>query len=117
MKERRIIAVVRWTARIIGIAILGLITAFAVGEGVPNPLRGSLPENMLTVALLTMIFGQLLAWKWEGIGGILIVGGFALFAIVNHGVPLNVVFAPWLVTELLYLICWWRMPKSRELQT
>jgi len=28
-------------------------------------------------------------------------------AIVNHGVPLNVVFGPVLVTGLLYLGCWW----------
>jgi hypothetical protein len=112
MKDRLIIAVVRWTARIIGIALLGLIVAFAIGEGVPNPLRGSIRENMLTVALLTMIVGQIVAWRWEGIGSLLILGGFALFAIVNHGVPLNIVFAPWLVTGLLYLICWWRMPKA-----
>jgi hypothetical protein len=28
---------------------------------------------------------------------------FAFFAIVNHGVPMNIVFAPWLLTGLLYL--------------
>jgi hypothetical protein len=104
--ERRSIAVVRWTARTIGIVLLGLIAAFAIGEGVPNPLTLSIREIMLTVALLTMMFGQVVAWRWEGIGSLLILGGFALFAIVNHGVPLNVVFGPWLVTGLLYLICW-----------
>ena len=54
-----------------------------------------------------MIAGQIAAWKWEGIGGLLILGGFGLFAIVNHGVPLNVVFGPWLATGLLYSACWW----------
>jgi hypothetical protein len=49
-------------------------------------------------------------WKWEGIGSLLILGGLALFAIVNHGVPLNMVFGPWLFTGLLYLVCWWRRP-------
>jgi hypothetical protein len=105
------VAVLRSTARIIGIAILSLIAAFAIGEGVPNPLRGSIRENMLTLALLTMIVGQILAWKLEGIGGLLILGGLVLFAIVNHEVPLNIMFAPWLVTGLLYLVCWWSTPK------
>ena len=105
--ERLTVAVLRWTARVVGVALLGLIVAFAIGEGVPNPLRGSLRENLLTAGLLTMV-----AWKWEGIGSLLILGGFALFAIVNHGVSLNVVSGPWLVTGLLYLICWWRGERS-----
>ena len=111
VNERRMVTVLRWTARIIGIAILGLVTAFAIGEGVPNPLRGSLPEHSLTIGFQAMIIGQIVAWRWEGIGSLLILGGFALFAIVNHGVPINVVYGPWLVTGLLYLICWWRTPK------
>jgi hypothetical protein len=85
---------------------LVLIAAFAIGEGVPNPLHGSIPENLLTAAFLAMIVAQIAAWKWEGIGGLLIVGSFGLFAIVNHGVPLNVVFGPWLLTGLLYWACW-----------
>jgi hypothetical protein len=112
LPERRIITVVRWTARIIGIAILGLIVALAIGEGVPNPLRGSFREHLLGIGILTMLIGQIVAWRWEGIGSLLILGGFALFAIVNHGVPVNVVFGPWLVTGLLYLISWWRTPKA-----
>jgi hypothetical protein len=112
LTERRIVAIVRWTARTIGIALLGLIAAFTIGEGVPNPLRGTLPEHLLTLGFQAMIIGQIVAWKWEGIGSLLILGGFALFAIVNHGVPLNVVYGPWLVTGLLYLVCWWRTPKA-----
>ena len=112
LAERPVIAIVRWTARIIGIAILGLIVVFAIGEGVPNPLQGSFREHLLGIGILTMLIGQIVAWKWEGIGSVLILGGFALFAIVNHGVPLNIVFGPWLVTGLLYLICWWRTPED-----
>jgi hypothetical protein len=106
--ERLVVTVLRWTARTVGTAILVLLAAIAIGEGVPDPLHGSLPENLLTVGFLTMIVGQIVAWKWEGIGSLLILVGFALFAIVNHGVPLNIVFGPCLVTGLLYLVCWWR---------
>jgi hypothetical protein len=92
-----------------------LIAILAIGEGGPNPLQVSLRENLLGSALLAMLIGQIVAWKWEGIGGLLILGGFALFAIVNPGVRLNqslVVVGPWLVTGLLYLICWWRTPRT-----
>ncbi len=114
--DRRIVTVARWTARAIGTALLVLIAILAIGErGGPNPLHGSLRENLLGSALLTMLIGQIVAWRWEGIGSLFILGGFALFTIVNPGVRLNqslVVVGPWLVTGLLYLICWWRSGKS-----
>lgn len=110
--ERRIITAIRWTARTVGLALLALIAAFAIGEGVPNPLQGSPAEMLCHVAVLAMLAGQIVAWRREGIGGVVILGGFTLFAVVNHGVPLNIVFGPWLLTGLLYLICWCRSPEA-----
>ena len=102
-----ILTVVRWTARIIGTLLLLLMAVFAIGEGVPNPSILSPREILLFAALAMMILGQIVAFRWEGIGGILILSGFAFFSIVNHRISLNVVFGPWLLTGLLYLGCWW----------
>jgi hypothetical protein len=60
-----------------------------------------------------MIVGQIIAWKGEGIRGLLILDGFALFTIVNHSVSLSEVFGPWLAAGLLYLLCWWKTSKAR----
>lgn len=111
LTERRITTAVRWTARTIGIALLALIAAFAIGEGVPNPLQGPPSVKLCHAAMLAMLVGQIVAWRREGIGGLMILGGFALFGVVNHGVPLNIVFGPWLLTGLLYLICWCRQER------
>jgi hypothetical protein len=114
LTERRIISVARWTARTIGVGLLALIAILAIGEGGPNPMQVSLRENLLGAALLAMLVGQIVAWKWEGTRGLLVLGGFVLFAIVNPGVRLNqslVVAGPWLVTGLLYVVCWWRTPQ------
>ena len=35
--------------------------------------------NLLFAAMLTMMVGLVIAWKWEGIGGLLIPGGLAFF--------------------------------------
>jgi hypothetical protein len=106
--ERTLLIVARWTARIGGSLILALIVVLAIGEGVPNPLRLPIREQLLSIALLTMIVGLIVGWKWEGVGGLLILGGFAFFAVVNRGVKLNVVFAPMLAVGLIYLGCGWR---------
>ena len=82
-----------------------------LGKAYQIHYEGRCPSILLTIGFQAMIIGQIVAWRWEGIGSLLILGGFALFAIVNHGVPINVVYGPWLVTGLLYLICWWRTPK------
>ncbi len=107
------LTVLRWMARTLGTVLLILIVAFAIGEGVPSPLAMSLRENLLSVALLAMVVGQIVAWRWEGIGGGLILLGFILFAIVNHGVPLNIVFVPWIATGMLYQVCWWRTSRAK----
>lgn len=95
--ERLMVTVLRWMARSIGTALLLLIVILAIGEG-----------GVLGAALWMMLIGQVVAWKWEGIGGILILGGFAVFA--TPPFRFNIVFGSWLVTGLLYLVCWWRTP-------
>jgi hypothetical protein len=115
--ERTILTVAKWTARILGFLVLASIVFIAIGEAGPNllhgsnPLHGSLRENLLGLGLLTMMVGIVVGWKWEGIGGLLILGGFVFFAIVNHRPSLNIVTVPWLLAGLLYLGCWWMRGK------
>jgi hypothetical protein len=101
------VAILRWTARVIGALIVLLIAALAVGEGVPNPLHQPTVVNFSFVALLVMLAGQVTAWWREGMGGALVLGGMAAFAVANHGVKINVIFAPMLLTGVLYLFCGW----------
>jgi hypothetical protein len=107
LKASLAIGVLRWTARILGTIVLVLVVLIAIGEGVPNPLRLSLREQLLGLSLALMLLGLGVAWKWEGVGGALILGGFACFAAVNHGIKMNAVFAPLLTSGVLYLLCWW----------
>lgn len=105
MNRSRIIPILRWTARIIGTLVVLLIAGLAIGEGIPNPLHQPAVVNILSVALITIIAGQVIAWKHEGIGGALIIAGFLCFAAIGHGVLLNAAFSPMLITGTLYLIC------------
>lgn len=103
--EHWVVVTCRWTARTIGIPLFGLLVILTLGDGVPNPLTASPRENLFGAIVLTMLFGLVLAWKWEGVGGLLILGGLALFATANEPSLLTIVVAPWLVTGLLYLVC------------
>ncbi len=67
-------------------------------------------EGPLLVAELIIAIGLIVAWKWEGLGSLLILGGTAFLAIVNYGVHF-MVFGPLLLMGFLFLCCWWRTPK------
>jgi len=106
MTVKSIRNIIRWTARIIGSLLLLLFIFFLFGEGPPNPFNLTFSEHFLGIAMLIMAAGLIIAWKWEGGGGILILGGFVLFAVLNRGIQLNLVFGPMLLCGILYLIYW-----------
>jgi hypothetical protein len=55
---------------------------------------------LLLIAFATMLVGLIVARKWEGIGGFLILCGLVFVAIVNHGVNFNAIFVPMLAAGL-----------------
>ena len=113
--ERLLVKGLRWTARIIGVALLGLVAwvaILAIKEGGLNPLTLSLQDRLAELAIWTMTLGLLIGWKWEGIGGLLVLGGVAFLGVVDYQSWPQVQTVAGLVTGLLYLACWWRTRRS-----
>ncbi len=69
----------RWLARITGVALVGLVLLFLVGEGPPNPFKEPVSVQLELFAMLLMLVGFLVGWRWEAMGGIVAVSGFAIF--------------------------------------
>ena len=109
------VGVVRWTARFLGTGMVVMMVAFAVGEGVPNPLTRPLTVMTELLAMFAMSLDLIAALKWEGIGAALVLCGYACFCAVQWRAP-NVHF-PWglfLVAGLLYLFCWWSTRRAQR---
>jgi hypothetical protein len=106
LAEQWIVVVSRWIARTIGIPLFVLLLLLTFSDGPPSPLTTSPREILFGVVVLIMLVGLFVAWKWEGVGSLLILGGLALFATANEPFLLKIVFIPWLVTGSLYLACW-----------
>jgi hypothetical protein len=107
----------RWVARGLGLALILLVTLFFVGEGLisgemPNLLVMSLTEDLLLVTLLMTLLGIIVAWRWEGIGGLLVVGSVLLFESINAIVSgywrFGVLDPLFYLVGLLFLWDWWR---------
>jgi len=106
LAEHWVVVTSRWIARTISIPLFGLLVLITLGDGVPNLLTASMREKLFVTVVLMMLFGLILAWKWEGVGSLLILGGLVLFATAAEAFLLSIVFTPWLVTGLLHLVCW-----------
>lgn len=110
LSRRRFTRVSRWSARIVGTLVFLLMTAIAIGEsdGFFNPLRQPLAVRVELLAMFIMWIGLIAAWRWEGVGSALILGGFVLFWVAERRLPsLNIAFGPLLLSGLLYLAAWW----------
>ena len=117
--EHLLVAVLRWTARALTIAILSLavygeLIDFAGVPQLPVSLVNMFHwESPILAGELIIAIGLVIAWKWEGLGGILILGGAVFLDIVTYGLDV-LEFVPLLLTALLFLCCWCRTPKRKE---
>jgi hypothetical protein len=103
----RFVTSVRWSARLLGLAVLGLYLTIFVGEGGFNPGRLSPAESSQMLSFLGSCLGLLVAWSWEGFGGTLTLAGLALFYANEHRLtgrfPRGSGFAVMTVPAVLFL--------------
>ena len=110
----------RWVARILGtlIVVFSLIffIAYVIEQGhLPNPDFG---PGLVTFLYIIALIGFLIAWRWEGFGGILSAISIVLMAIVNviwvHAAKdpgSEIIFV---IPALLFIYCWWKTRKQLQ---
>jgi hypothetical protein len=104
-----LVAPLRWTARIVGLALTSLIALFAVGNGL-NPADMPPREFSMLLALLTACIGCVILWRYERAGGLLAIGGIAGFYLLNFfysgRFPSGWVLPLFYIPGVLALIVW-----------
>ncbi len=106
---------IHWTPRIIGTLLFLILIAFAIGEGIPNPIKQPFAVQIEMIAMLIMWLGLLIAWKSELIGGILILLGYTCFCGVEWQAPnIKFPFGLFLLAGLLYIFSWWHGKRNKS---
>lgn len=112
--------VIRWIARILSVPPIILYLVFLIGHllGGEEATAPITPGEMFgLVALIAlsslMVVGLIIAWKWEGIGGIgIVVCAIMLFTILLIVIDRNglrvaaLINVPFFVPGLIFLISW-----------
>ncbi len=101
-------AALRWTARLLGAALVGLVLVIFVGEGGFNPLKLGAVEAIQMTLFLTTCVGLVIAWRWPVVGGAISTGGILLFFAVEFavtgGFPKGLAFHLMLLPGILFLL-------------
>ena len=104
----------RATARFLGSVLFLMIIMFALGEGIPNPFALSFAEAITFFSFVIMLGGMIVAWWYEGIGGLIVLVGYLIFVIANPGSVMIDVVSIFPLTGLLFLIYWWVLEKQNR---
>ncbi|MFZ5809522.1 MAG: DUF7670 domain-containing protein [Chloroflexota bacterium] len=130
---RKIIPVLRWAARLIGLLGILLFALLFMGDNYPLFLffTGDDPAQIFHMwALLAMLVGLALGWKLEGLAALVVLGFFSadiLALMVSYTIQSGLTAALELVLAalsfpfgiiplggLLYLVCWAWERRSRK---
>lgn len=104
----------RWVARIFGTLMVLLFLVLFFGEGPPRFSQFTTREWLIFFAWVVLELGLILAWVWEGLGGLLTLAGFLFLGLLDRRVlgmgPVLLCAA----TGCLHLLCWWKLRARRE---
>jgi len=106
---QKFISSTRFLAHLFSVLLIFVVVLLTLGETFPNSSSNISRELLLSFSLLTMLVGLLAAWKWEGIGGSLIILGFILLLAFNSlfsdFLHLGFFFLLFPLTGILFLFC------------
>jgi hypothetical protein len=111
--------ILRWTARLVGLLFIGIFLTFFIADWVT---KGGFPVERdripMTIALFMSFVGLLIAWKWDGVGGILALVSILAFAALGLQTPAKpagtiLLCVMYLLPAVLFILSW-RRTRTRD---
>ena len=111
-----------WTSRILGILVAALVSIFAFdvfGEGYTVwETIAALAMHLVPTAVIIVVLA--IAWRWEGVGGLLFIGLGVLYILLapgNHWAAYLAISGPLALVGLLFLASWRNEARRRRAST
>ena len=106
--KNRTVTIIRWIARILGVLFIAFFLLMFIGEELSSKQETS---SIAVRELIGLVFdfvyfvGLILAWKWEGLGGLIAAIGLIAFAVTIPDAAI-LAYTIMAVPVILFLICW-----------
>ena len=113
LNSTNILTGLRFIARLLTAFIVMLIIFLLFSNNIHNkdlnPFVQAPSESIMLFSFYAALLGLLIAWKIEGLGGMLTIGSLLVFSVVNYISRGHVLWNIWIlgIPAFLYLICWW----------
>ena len=113
-RGRPLARIPRWIARVLGLTMVLLVAAIAVGEAVSAPTSQplTLREALMMCAFVLALVGLLAGGRWETLGGALTLVSMAIFFPVHLAFTGRILrgwaFIALLIPAVLFLVAAWR---------
>jgi len=99
----------RWATRIVGALLLLFFLAFVFGEGPPSLAQMTAQEQLYGLGVVILFLGLIVAWCWEGWGGLMSVLAWGYLAVLAGRPPWGLMFSIPAFVGLTHILCWWRL--------
>ena len=99
----------RWLALLFGTLTVLFFLSFLFGEGLPHLSDLSASDRLSFAALAALFLGLALAWKWEGLGGLLGIASFAVLVAIGRDHLTIWAFDIPAGIAVVHIACWWRL--------
>ena len=110
--KTKLLTRIRWVSRIWGIVyivffLFMLIGYYIVDQPSPDETGNTLGAREIIAFIFVFGYfaGLILAWKWEGLGGLVAIACIIAFALTIQNMPVSI-YMLMTIPALLFLICW-----------
>ncbi len=118
-----IITIIRWIARIWAALMAAFILFMFIGnaavDGIGPIFHLTFRESLMMSAFVIVFVGLILAWKWERLGGWMIVGGMLAFYVLDFAFsgtfPRGATFLIIALPGILFLISYYASNKTEAI--
>ncbi|MCB0115190.1 MAG: hypothetical protein R2873_25370 [Caldilineaceae bacterium] len=110
MTSERTLLILRWAARVGSLLSIGMLLAFVFGEGVDTAALTLSEWVGLLFFPVGVIVGMIMAWRWEGMGSLVVLVSFTAFYVaqwlLTGALPSGPWFAVFCLPALLFALVW-----------
>lgn len=100
------ILITRWLARFLGVFLFLFFVWFAIEFGIDNPANLCPQLLRLFIAHIIMMIALLVVWRFEFLGGVILIITYIYFSIVNHTFWTNSIYPIFFFIGILHFISW-----------
>ncbi|RZT96467.1 hypothetical protein EV201_1105 [Ancylomarina subtilis] len=104
--QKLLTVIFRWLARLLGIFLFLFFAWFAIEFGIDDPNKMSPHLLKLFYSHMLMMFALVLVWRFELLGGLILVIAYSYFSVINHTFWTNPIYPIFFLIGLLHLLSW-----------